>query len=88
MEFENVEMIENVDEVMDAIEEAIPEKGFKLGVGEGVLIAALATAAVVGVVALVKKVCANKAKQEELVGEESECDDDLMDISDSDVDDE
>lgn len=91
MNVENVEMIENVDEAMEVIDGVIPKKGFKLSnTGKWVLGGTIAAAVVTAVVAVVKTVCANKAKQEETEGEESDDTNtaESESISYSDVDDE
>ena len=83
MEFENMN-IENVEEVTDVIEEIVPKKGFKLNAGAGLAIGALGTAAVLGLVALVKKARAKKAAKD--VEVEEECDEYGDDYDDYDVD--
>ena len=73
MEFENMN-INEVEEIADVIEDIVPKKSFKLTAGTGVLIGAIATAAVVGVVGLVKKVRAKKAcNHEGCVNGDSAC---------------
>lgn len=73
MEFENMN-INEVEEAVDALEEVAPKKTFKLSSGgKGLIIGALATAGLVGLIAVVKKVRGKKAaEQEEDVCDESE----------------
>lgn len=74
MEFENMN-INEVEEIADVIEDVVPKKSFKLTAGTGVLVGAIATAAVLGVVTLVKKVRAKKAgNQEGCTDECPDCD--------------
>lgn len=85
MELENMN-INNVEEVADVIEEVVPKKGFKLTAGTGAIIGAVVTAAVIGVVGLVKKVRANKAAKEETEDDNNEYEDDYAEY-DADVED-
>lgn len=73
MEFENMN-INDVEEVVDVLEEVAPEKTFKLSPGgKGLIVGALATAGLIGLIAVVKKVRSKKAaEQEDDVCDESE----------------
>ena len=82
MEFENIEMMENIETTTNVVEEVVQKNGSNLKKpGVIALIVTVATAAVVGGIALTKRKRSKKAKEEETENDgniDHECDDDCI----------